>query len=457
MKRILLLLLLLPMLVEGQIITTIAGNGNIGYSGDGSECSATEVAFNRPLNLKFDHYGNLYIADDNNNVIRKISTSGIITTVVGNGYGAGSLITGGYAGDGGPATTAELWGPTDIVFDAMDNMYISDNSNQVIRKISTSGIITTIAGTGVVGYNGDNQAATAAQLNDPFGLVFDGSNNLYFSDGGNRRVRKINTSGIITTVAGNGTPGITGDGGLATNAQLRMPCWLAISPSGDIYIPDHISNTVRKINNMGIITTVAGNGGLGASGDGGPATAASIQGCEAIVFDNLGNYYISSYVNCSIRKVNADGIISTVVGNDTCGYSGDRGPATAAHIEGDAVCSAVDAYGNLYIADSRNNRIRRVVYDEAAVNEVNKAMNNLRIYPNPAQNQVTIKSTTAIEGVEVVNMIGQVVTPTFGKGSGQAASSKEVLLDIRSLPAGVYFVKVNGADGYRDGGRFLKE
>ena len=454
MKSLFLFLLLLPVFASGQVIETIAGNGTTGYSGDGGQ--ATDAELNTPNYVKFDQFGNMYVSDQLNNVVRKINRSGIITTVVGNGYGAGILGMGGYSGDGGPATDAELFQTGDIVFDAIGNMYVSDNGNQVIREINTSGIITTIAGGGISGL-GDGGAATAAQLNDPFGLVFDNIGNLYFSDRSNHRVRKINTLGIIATIAGNGIAGNTGDGFPATDAQISAPSWLAISPSGELYIPDWESHCIRKINSAGIITTVAGNGTSTISGDGGPATAAGLSACDAITFDNFGNYFISNVTHCLIRKVDASGIITTVIGDDTCGYSGDGGLATNARISSYNVCSATDADGNLYFADGYNNRVRMDTYHPVGVNEVNRIANNISIYPNPAQNEVTIKSTIAIESVEVVNMMGQVVASPFGKGSGQAASSKEVLLDIRSLPAGVYFVKVSGPDGYRDGGRFLKE
>jgi hypothetical protein len=228
MKRITILLLLFSLTVHGQIITTIAGKGSVGYSGDGG--LATNAEFNLPYSVKFDHSNNLYIADWKNHVIRKIDNSGIITTIAGTG-------SGGYSGDGGPASTARLRAPVDIAFDAIGNIYIDDNGNNAIRKVTMDGTITTIAGTGVLGYNGDGIPATSAKLYAPLGLVFDNAGNLYFSDEGNARVRKIDNSGIISTVVGTGVVGYSGDGGQATNAELRQPCWLTISPSGDLYIP----------------------------------------------------------------------------------------------------------------------------------------------------------------------------------------------------------------------------
>ena len=268
---------------------------------------------------------------------------------------------------------------------------------------------------------------------------------------------------VIETIAGNGVAGYSGDGGAAILCELDNPDYLVFDHATNIYIADEHNHVVRKVNTSGIITTIAGNGfgaGLsdgGYSGDNGPATAAMLSRPSTVGIDRAGNIYITEFGNNTIRKVTPSGIISTIAGTGIAGYSGDNGPATAAQFNTDVNCSAIDAYGNLYIADPNNNRIRRIVFDETAVNNVYKQANKISIYPNPAQNEVTIKSTTAIASVEVVNMMGQVVVAPFGKASGQAASSKEVLLDIRSLPAGVYFVKVNGPDGYRDGGRFLKE
>ena len=435
MRKVLLLLLLLPVVVSGQVIETIAGSSVIGYSGDGGPLA--DALFSRPDKAIFDHSGNLYIVEENNYVVRKVSTSGIITTIAGNG-------THGYSGDRGQATNAQLHQPTDIIFDKKGNLFISEFG--AIRKVTTTGIISTIAGTGVNGYSGDGGPATNAQMYDPLGLVFDKNGNLFFSDEGSHCIRKIDTFGTITTIAGNGTNGFSADGTPATAALLHIVGYMTISPAGELYLSCY-DQRVRKIDASGIITTVAGTGANSYTGDGGQATNATLMEPIAVMFDAAGNLYISDDMAYVIRKVTPDGIITTIAGNGTGGFSGDGGPATSAELGFSLNCSAIDAYGNLYIGDPNNNRIRRIVYDEAAVNNINKTANNITIYPNPAANELTVKSTGEIAAVEVVNMMGQVVVAARG------SKQKEVVLNIRALPAGVYFVKVNGVYG----GRFVKE
>jgi len=352
------------------IITTVAGNNSLiaGYSGDGGP--ATTAQLNFPDGVVVDAWGNMYIADMVNNVIRKVNTAGIISTIAGNGYGA-ETYSGGYSGDGGPATAAELYYPSGIAIDASGNIYIADNGNSLIRKVDTSGIISTIAGNKFLGwgYSGDGGPATAAQLYYPTDVAVDASGNLYITDFENQVVRKVNTAGIITTIAGNGygagkySGGYSGDGGPAIAAELNYPNGLAIDAFGNIYIADYGNNVIRKVNRAGIISTVAGNFSLagGYSGDGGPATAAALSNPMDLVVDVSGNMYIADGSNNVIREVSSAGIISTVAGNFALGggYSGDGGPATAATLLGpDGI--AVDASGNLYIADVSNNVIRKV-------------------------------------------------------------------------------------------------
>ena len=334
----------------GGLITTIAGNGSAGYSGDGG--SAASARLSSPSGLAADAGGNLYIGDSNNHRVRKVSSDGIITSISGNGLA-------GYTAEGGPSTTAQLNKPSGMAVDLAGNLYLADRFNYRIRKITTGGSIITIAGNGYRGYSVNGGAAAGAQLDQPRGLAMDAAGNLYIADGNNCRIRKVATNGIITTVAGNGTPGYSGDGGQATNAQLAYQLGVAVSASGELYIADSYNHRVRKVSVNGTITTVAGTGTPGYSGDGGPAISAQINNINGVAVDADGNLYISDYGNYRIRKVSANGIITTFAGTGAQGYSGDRGPAVSAQIS-TLWGLALDAGGNLFVADYLNHRIRKV-------------------------------------------------------------------------------------------------
>ncbi len=299
-----------------------------------------------------DASGNLYIAEQANNRIRKISASGIISTVAGNG-------SFGFSGDDGVATSASLYYPTHVAVDASGNLYIADQGNNRIRKVSPSGIISTVAGNGSAGFSGDGGLATAASLYRPQGVAVDALGNLYIADISNQRIRKVNTSGIISTVAGIGSFGFSGDGGSATAASLHNPSGVAVDASGNLYIADYSNYRIRKVNTSGIISTVAGNSSYGFSGDGGSATAARLNNPIGVAVDASGNLYIADENNNRIRKVSPSGIISTVAGNGISGFSGDGGAATAASLNYPRGV-VVDGSGNLYIADKDNYRIRKV-------------------------------------------------------------------------------------------------
>jgi sugar lactone lactonase YvrE len=280
-----------------------------------------------------------------------VDIKGIITTVAGNG-------SSGYSGDSGPATNASLSDPLNAAVDAAGNLFIGDYGNARIRKVDANGLITTVAGNGSTAYSGDGGPAIDAGLNKPT-VAVDASGNLFIADRGNNRIRKVDLKGIITTVAGNGSSGYSGDGGAATNASLNNPSDVAVDDSGNLFIADLANNRIRKVDTQGIITTVAGNGSSGYAGDGGPATNASLTGSVAVALDASDNLFIGDSGNNRIRKVDAQGIITTVAGNGSSGYSGDGGAATNASLNKPADI-AVDASGNLFITDFNNNRIREV-------------------------------------------------------------------------------------------------
>jgi sugar lactone lactonase YvrE len=349
-------LILFSRFTLAQNITTVAGTGTAGYNGDG--ILATTAQFNGVQGLALDPAGNIYAADISNNRIRKITIStGVISTIAGTG-------TAGYNGDGIPATTAQINIPSALAFDGNGDLYFTDRSNHRVRKITTSsGIISTVAGTGIAGYNGDGILASAAQLNNPNDVSFDASGNLYIADWINNRVRKINIgTGIINTIAGTGTGGYNGDGISATSAQINGPCGIIFDNAGNTYIAEYGGARVRKINiGTGIISTIAGTGSFGYNGDGILATAAQLNGCAYIKFDAAENMFIGDGSNQRVREINkSTGVISTVAGTGVTGYNGDGIPATTAQLNYPFYILFDSPKCNMYIADYYNNRIRLI-------------------------------------------------------------------------------------------------
>ncbi len=417
-----------------QIITTIAGLGGMGYSGDGGP--ATAAQFYAPNVVAVDKIGNIFVGDDNGTV-RKINTSGIISTF------AGIADSFGYNGDGIPATSAKISSAYGIAFDKKNNLYFTDFSNYRLRKIDSAGIITTFAGTGSATSSGDGGPATAAGLGQVYGICFDTIGNLYIS--AQFDVRKIDTHGIITRYAGNGTSGFSGDGGMATNAQLGVPFGLAIDMNQNLYIAD-AGNRVRKISSSGIITTIAGTGLDGYTGDGVPATSAEIYYVHNIFLDRCGNLYIADFFNNRVRMINGAGIINTIAGNGTAGNSGDGGPATAAMIAS-PIGVWLDSTGSIYIAAQISRNIRYIHMDSCRnttdVGTQIIAETKLHVFPNPAAGVFSINlSSPTNEPAEVVitNMMGttiKVFTTT---------TNKENELNLNVAP-GMYIVTATTENG----------
>jgi len=423
-----------------DIIISIAGNTTEGYRGDDS--SALDCLVHWPEDVALDAAWNVYIADADNNVIRKISSStGKITTVVGSGFEAGTGL-GGYGGDGGPASAARLWYPSGVAFDTAGNMYIADQNNNRVRMVSKStGMISTIAGTGVVGYSGDGAAANAALLYGPTRVTTDTFGNIYIADAGNNCIRQINSSGVINTIAGTGTAGYSGDGGPATMALLSAPRDMAVDDSGYVYIADYVNSRIRKIDLTGNITTIAGIGVPGFFGDSAAATAANIFEPTGITVDKSGNIFFSDFGNERIRKIDTAGIITTIAGNGAGGYSGDGRDAIDAEMkfpEG----LAVNTLGGIYFADKANNRIR-YISGTLAVSQVKNNIAGIKVYPNPNEGVFTVNISSGIDepvSISVTDITGQRV------GLLHAATNHPAALNL-TVPPGVYFISAVTAHG----------
>lgn len=344
---------------KSQIITTVAGNGIGGYSGDGGIATAASINFNGPAaafagSIYVDASNNIFISDSSYRIRRVNGSTGIITTIAGTGVS-------GFSGDGGMATSAQISAPLGIYKDASGNVYFWDDGNARIRKINTSGIISTFAGNGTLGYSGDGGLATLAELVDVTVITGDSLGNIYVADYDNEAIRKIDNKGVITTIAGNATGVGNGDGGPAIDATIFNPYSISFDASGNYYIAtSEIPNSIRKVNTSNIISTIAGsNSGDGNSGDGGPATSALFCRITNAVSDAAGNIYIADACNNEVRKVNAaTGIITRIAGTGTAGYSGNGGAATSAKLNS-PYCLSI-ANGDLYIEDKNNFVIRKV-------------------------------------------------------------------------------------------------
>jgi trimeric autotransporter adhesin len=410
--------LLVTVNCNAQIISTVAGGGSCGstYCGDGGQ--ATNAELNYPVFITFDAAGNLFIADQANNRVRKVSTTGVITSV------AGYTAAAGFSGDGGPATAAKLYRPTGVAIDGAGNLYFSDAQNHRIRMVNASGIINTIAGTGTAAYGGDGGPATMAQFNNPDGIKFDIAGNLYIADIGNSRIRMINTSGIITTVAGNGTAAFSGDGGPATSAELYAPQDIALDAVGNLYISDSYNHRIRKVNTSGVISTFAGNGVGGSSGDGGLATNAELGQPVGLVADTFGSIYVTDAdFSNSIRKINSTGVINTIVSN----FNGPAGVA-------------FDAAGSLYFVETGYNLVHKITNAaQIDIKQFSGVNSGVLVYPNPAKDVLTIEYLGLSERavLKITNMLGEEVAfKTIG------TTKEKSQVDVTALEGGVYFIQI---------------
>jgi hypothetical protein len=431
MKQLLIVLLIFRFSANAQIITTIAGNGIEGFSGDGGAATNAEL---RAYSVAVDNLNNLYIAEAENHRIRKVNPAGIITTIAG-------IDSGVYDIEGIPATDAYINGPCKVAVDLFGNVYFNEGVR--VRKIDNAGILTTVAGSLYLPYGGFmGGPATAVGLATVTDIAVDGPGNIYIADPIGYFVYKVTTSGIITVIAGNGVSGDAGDSGPATNAQLISPHNVTVDNIGNVYVTDHYK--IRKIDTSGIITTVAGNGLAGYSGDGGPATDATFNAPRNITVDTFNNLFIEDGNNYVIRKVSSSGVISTFAGNGIPGYTGDGGSATAAKLElGGGLACGIS--GNFYIASY--NAIRMVSTTSTGFISFSVSKIDIALYPNPTNGTLLVNGALDINDnsgvvLEVENVIGQVVYKNAISTYNGLFTAK---VELNNVADGLYFLQIQSA------------
>lgn len=432
-------------LCHGQTITLFAGNGSLSIDGDNGP--ATSAGISHCVRGNFDGIGNYYFCNGVSGYsVRMIDTFGIIHTVAGNG-------TGGFSGDNGPATSAQLGWVLDVAVDDSGNLFIADSYNYRIRKLNTSThIITTVAGNGIDAYSPDG-IATASSLQLVYGMCFDSHHNLYFTDS-NTRIRKLDDAGMLTTVVGTGTGGFTGDNGPATAATIYASYGLCYDGINTIYLADSGGlGHIRKVDlSTGIITRFAGNGGVVFNGDEINADMAGFNCGYDIKADASGNVYIADYGNSRIRLIDNDHIIHTIAGTGIAGYSGDGGPAKEAQIN-QPQGLAIDKCGNLYIADTYNQRIRKVAMNPncwpLAV-EGTTTPSEAELYPLPVYNTLHIDKIKATCTYSLTDVCGRIIRT----GQLQPGSNE---IDMQPAPPGMYILQLRNTNGETKVYKVMKE
>lgn len=414
-----------------QYISTVAGTGTAGYSGDGGPATAaktTQLSY-----IAIDKHGNFYISDWYNNCVRRVDTMGIITTVAGTGVA-------GYNGDGAQATASKLNYPMGLAIDTNNNLYIVDQNNYRVRMVNSSGLISTVVGTGVAGFSGDGGPATAAKLVAPIGLACHPMGGLIMGDA--ERIRTISASGIINTIAGTGISGFSGDGGMAAAAKIFGPSDFAYDAAGNLYFSDENNHRIRKITPTGIISTVAGTGTAGFSGDGGPASSAKIFAPVGLVLDTNGVLYFADNHNNRIRRIDASGNISTIAGTGGMGFSGDGGLAIAATLFY-PIGMRMNTSGQLFFAENGNRRVRKLgSMPTMAQNNIAIPATTMKVYPNPNNGTFDIKNTSTYNGpiqINVTNIIGQ----TVANFPLESNTDKQISLPLQP---GLYIIQTNSGN-----------
>lgn len=411
-------------------IQTIAGDGYLNAVGDFG--SATNAVLYQPSAVSLDTQGNLYIADTGTQRVRQVAPGGIITTVAGTGTAAAST-------DKISSVTASLNFPMGVALDSNGNLIISDTQNQRVREV-TAGIIQTVAGTGVAGMGTVNQLASQTQLNNPRNTCLAATGTVYVADTGNHRVLSISKTSVITVAAGTGTAGYGGDGQVAWLAQLNQPSACALDSAGDLFIADTGNHRIRKVSATGIISTVAGTGAAGSAGDEGPANAALLNGPRGIAVDGSGELFIGDTGNNRVREVTADGVIHTIAGQSSAGFTGDGGPGTAAQLNGPAGL-LVDGSSNVYVADMGNNRVRQLVPDSSTTNVTLPGGLTVVNAASQASGSVAPGEMVAIQGTSLGPATG--VSGVFDQNGNLPTVLGQVVAQFDGVAAPLAFVQAS--------------
>jgi sugar lactone lactonase YvrE len=393
----------------GQNVTSFAGSGLEG-SVDGTSSIAS---FSYPKGIVLDVVGDLYIADEGNYKVRKMSASGAVNTYAGNGT---------LGGVDGINTVASFSNPTGVAIDSSGNVYVADVGNNKIRKISATGIVTTFAGSGVQGF-ADGTSDTAS-FYYPHSIAVDASGNIFVADTFNHRIRKITSAGIVTTFAGNGSAGDID--GLGTAASFRFPQGIAVDPSGIIYVADTYNHKIRKISPLGVVTTLAGSGSNGAGN--GIGTVASFSYPEGVAIDSNGNVYVTDTNNHKIRKISPTEVVTTFAGNGLIGSTDGNGINASFYFPSGIT---VDSIGNVYVGDNGNHKIRKITLNDLTVDDLTTKKSKL-IYPNPVQNMLHINSEIETSKIDIYSNDGRLVKTT----------SLNKHIDVSNLAKGYYVVVI---------------
>ncbi|MFI5135392.1 MAG: SMP-30/gluconolactonase/LRE family protein [Chitinophagales bacterium] len=408
-------------------VSTYAGDGTNAYAdGDTATCK-----FKGPFGMCIDLQGNLYIADNSNHRIRKISTDGTVTTLAGTGV-AGYL--------DGPGSTAKFNAPSDLCADANGNIYVSDFQNQYIRKIAPDGTVSTIAGSGIAGYM--DGASNVAEFNYPRGICIDTQGNLFIADSWNHRIRKIDASGNVTTLAGGGdTIGVQSQGNYRdasdTSARFNVPCGMSIDADGNLYVADAYNHRIRKVTPEGVVSTIAGTGDIGSSAGGyedGSIDVARFNTPTEVYIDQQGNIYVGDSYNNRVRLV-ANSEVSTVAGNGIAGYV--DGIDTAAEFKSPRGIVEDISGNHLYVCDNSNHVIRKITLEIATGIESETSAIPFSIFPNPASDHVFISSPNQLKEIFMMDVLGRkMLSQSF------ESSVFSTTLNLQDIPTGYYLLQM---------------